>query len=66
MVATNINKKNSHHSLSTQSPTTYIYDVELVLAGNMHKNMAVLNWLMRSQPSSLETWISYGNTYINK
>jgi hypothetical protein len=28
MVATNINKKNNHHSLSTQSPTTYIYDVK--------------------------------------
>lgn len=38
----------------------------LVLAGNRHKNMAVLYWLMRSQHSSLETWISYGNTYINK
>jgi len=28
MVATNINKKNNHLSLSIQSPTTYKYDVK--------------------------------------
>ena len=29
-----------------------------------HKNVAMLNRLMGSQPSPLDSWMSNGNTYI--
>jgi hypothetical protein len=31
-----------------------------------HKNVAGLNWLKESQPSSLDNWIFKGYAYINK
>ena len=34
-----------------------------VLAWDRHKNVARFNWLMGSQPSSLDNWISNSNTY---
>ena len=34
--------------------------------GQAHKNMAGWKRLMGSQPSSLDNWISNGNTYKNK
>jgi len=37
-----------------------------VLALDKHTNVWRLNWLMGSQPSHLENWISNGSTYINK
>ena len=35
-----------------------------VQAWDRHKNVAMLNRLMGSQPSPLDNWISNGNTYI--
>jgi hypothetical protein len=34
-----------------------------VLAWDRHKKVAGFNWLMGSQPSSLNNWISNSNTY---
>jgi hypothetical protein len=31
-----------------------------ILAWDRHKNVVELNWLMESQSSSLDNWISYG------
>ena len=41
------------------------FEIQL-LAWDKYKNVTVLNWLMASQPSPLDNWISNGNTYINK
>ena len=37
-----------------------------ILSCDKHKNVAVLNWLMGSQLTLLDNWISNDNTYIHK
>jgi hypothetical protein len=37
-----------------------------VLAWDSHKNVAELKWLIGSQPSPLDKWISTDNTYTVK
>jgi len=56
-----------HNSLNTNMTTTRHMTLEIqVLDWDGHTIVAVLNLLMGSQLSPLDSWISNGNTYINK
>ena len=53
--------------MNTNMTTTRRMTLEIqVLDWDGHTIVAVLNLLMGSQLSSLDSWISNGNTYINK
>ena len=66
--STNIKSDQSPVSLAhwTQKIPWHMTLEMQVLAWDRHKNMAGLNWLMGSQPSPLNNWISNSNTWINK
>ena len=65
--STKINKTNNHlaSELSEKKPWHVTLEIQ-ILASVRHKNVVWFNWLMGSQPSILDNWISNGNTYINK
>ena len=58
---TNINKKNNHLIEHKKRSWHMMLEIQ-ILAWDRHKNVAEWNLLMGSQLSSLDNWISNGNT----
>ena len=65
--STIINKTNNNLSptIMEHEIPRYMTLESQVLPWDSHKNVAVLNKLIGSQPSSLDNWIFKGNAYAN-